>query len=93
MRLIIEYSVGDGCTYGCTETVPVEYESPEAFLVDFENACKENKNNPRDFVFAGKQWSADSFWNLNYTTKPILVDEFFPPDIFTVDEWFERHEQ
>jgi hypothetical protein len=30
---------------------------------------------------------------LNYTTKPILVDEFFPPDIFTVDEWFERHEQ
>ncbi len=39
MRLVIEYTEGDGYTYCCTNTHPIEYESPEQLLVDLEQAC------------------------------------------------------
>lgn len=41
MRLILEYSEGDGYTYCCTNTFPIEYDSAEQLLVDIEHACAE----------------------------------------------------
>lgn len=80
MRLVIETTVGDGYTWHAIVTVPVEYESPEAFSVDFEEACLQNKNNHMPFHFAGKDWNAQNF---------IFEGEYYAPEIFTVDEWFD----
>jgi len=62
----------------------VVYESPEAFLVDFESAAKkaliENKwPNFAFFELGGNQWEASDFFS---------GKKFLAPDIFTVDEWF-----
>ena len=83
MRLIIEYTVGDGCTYHCINTEPVEYESPEAFAVDFEKAVKDAVN-CHDFFFAGRAWvpSNHGYYDSN------RVWWYTAPDILTVDEWF-----
>jgi len=82
MRLVIEYVSGDGCTYHCTDTVPVEYESAEAFAVDFERAVRQAAQ-PKiyEFVFANRTFQTDAFF---------LGGTYYPPEILTVDEWFSR---
>jgi len=89
MRLVIEYYVGDGYTWSATNTVPVEYESAEAFVVEFEEACKEARVQAKqtrrhwlEFTFAGLEWDADCFFTSD--------GEYCPPEILTVDEWFSR---
>ena len=86
MQLVIEYSVGDGCTWGCTNTVPVEYESPEAFAVDFEQFCLcEHARTDRlrpGAIFAGLSWSVEAFF---------VDGQYWAPDVMTVDEWFAQH--
>lgn len=83
MRLVIEYVVSDGCTYGFDQVVPVEYESAEAFAVEFEEACKAAKAHKYEwqFEFAGRQWNYDNFFE---------KDVYYAPEVMTVDEWFER---
>jgi hypothetical protein len=89
MRLVIEYNVGDGYTWSATNTVPVEYESAEAFFVEFEEACKEARVQPKqtrccwiEFTFAGLEWDATCFFTSD--------GDYYPPEILTVDEWFAR---
>lgn len=79
MRLVIRYHVGDGCTWGATEIVPVEYESAEAFVVEFEEFCRANQREFGLMAFAGKQWDPDNFFYKN---------QYVAPEILTVDEWF-----
>ena len=38
MRLVVQFQIGDGCTYSCTETIAVVYDSAEQLLVDLEDA-------------------------------------------------------
>ena len=88
MRLIIEYQVGDGYTYSCDVTVPVVYESAEAFIVDFEKFCK-------DINDAG---TGNSLYGDPFVGQDWIVGDFFedgvycPPRISTVDEWFKELE-
>jgi hypothetical protein len=89
MRLVIEYYVGVDYTWSVTNTVPVEYESAEAFVVEFEEACKEARVQAKqtrrhwlEFTFAGLEWDADCFFTSD--------GEYCPPEILTVDEWFSR---
>ena len=91
MRLVIEYTVGNGCSWSADNTVPVEYESAEAFAVEFEEACKEARVQAKqsnghwlEFTFAGREWDADCFF---------LDDVYCPPEVLTVDEWFSRPHQ
>lgn len=83
MRLVVEYAIGDGYTYSAMRTVPVEYESAEAFFVEFEEACQEamKKEWRNGFMFAGKEWDATDFFS---------EGDYYPPQILTVDEWFAR---
>lgn len=37
-RLILEYTEGDGCTYSCTNTLPIVYESKDKAISDLETA-------------------------------------------------------
>lgn len=95
MRLVIKWSHGDGYTYSCDETEPVEFESAEAFIVGFEEALKAaHEGRKNEFQFAGRDWSEDHFYYRtedrkgNYTGKAMSL-----PEVLTVDEWFERYSQ
>jgi hypothetical protein len=85
MRLVIRYDIGDDCTWWAQETLPVEYESAEKFLVDFEEAVwAAHKEADRswyyqEFTVAGLKFNICHF---------IVNGEFQPPAILTVDEWF-----
>lgn len=46
MRLVICWSVSDGCTYSCAITQAIEYESGERFLVDFDTWKSTNPEEP-----------------------------------------------
>lgn len=87
MRLVLEYHVGDGCTYSCTNTLPFEYESAEAALVDLEDAVLKRvagvgPGNWSDVIqFAGHSLEAGDFMENG---------KFWPPQIMTIDEWFEQ---
>lgn len=92
MRLIIKYQISDGCTYSCDETIPVEYESAEAFAVEFEEACKAARVEGaclKELHFAGHSWDCACFF---YSSgNKYTLDTYSPPEILTVDEWFERY--
>lgn len=89
MRLVIEYQVGDGYTYSCDVTVPVVYESAEAFIVDFEKFCKDihakgyEGYSSNGYKFAGTTWYPDNFFEDGV---------YYAPKISTVDEWFKELE-
>lgn len=83
MRLIIEYTVGDGFTYSATNTVPVVYESAEAFIVDFEAFVKDKVAKKDVFNlsrFAGRDWDMTDFH--------VYGSGFFWPQVYSVDEFF-----
>lgn len=86
MRLVLKYTVGDGCTYHCDVVLPVEYESGEALLVDFEDAAQKARKANRswymaEFTLAGHEFLADSFFEDGV---------YCPPEVLTVDEWFNQ---
>ena len=78
-RLVVEFEVTDGCTYHCRATRPVRYASAEAFAVEFEEACRQNRGAEVDF--AGQRFPTDAFFEDGV---------YYGPDVWTVDEWFAR---
>lgn len=87
MKLIIEYNETDGCTYSCTNTLPIEYESPEALAVDFEAECKRAYEQcPAgygDFWVSNRQFNTSSFYDQGV---------YYPPSFYTFDEWFDANQ-
>jgi hypothetical protein len=87
MRLVVQYSVGDGYTWHAENTVPVVYESAEAFLADFEEIVKPymDKNllrfDKRKFVLGGQQFDCSDFF---------YEGQYQAPEVMTVDEWFDE---
>lgn len=99
MRLVVEYTVGDMCTYHCTDSVPVEYESAEAFLVDFERAVLDRKDFAWDqdlvFTLGGQEFNAGDFYAVDSNHHRIINSRtgnpnLWLPEVYTVDEWFEQ---
>lgn len=86
MRLIIRYTVGDGCSWSSENVVPVVYESAEAFMVDFEEQCLDRKST---FTLGGQEFQACDFFEIDgstgYTSDKAT---FCPPEILTLDEFF-----
>ena len=83
MRLIVRVNYSDDCTYSYYETIPVVYESAEAFIVDFEDAARKALSIKRPafrvFDLGGQNWDASYFFK---------GDEFQAPDVLTLDEWY-----
>jgi hypothetical protein len=79
MKLVVTWTISDGCTYSCDMTQPVEYDSPEAFIIEFEEKAKSAKG--INFFVAGKTWNK---WD--FTEKGVL----FLPTVRTLEEWFEQ---
>lgn len=77
-RLVMCFTVGDGCTYSCSETIPFKYESSEAALVDFEELIKRSEFES-EVTFAGQTFSPSDFFENGV---------FYGPNIYTIDEWF-----
>ena len=89
MRLIANINYTDDCTYNYTETLPIVYESAEAFIVEFERlvlkTVKEVKfPNSTHFKLGGQEWEAMYF----YQGK----DKVEFPEIYTLEEWYKRIE-
>lgn len=98
MRLVLRYHVTDDCTYNFDVVLPVEYESAEALLVDFEAKLKDAKYadwQKSDFTIAGHHFELWNFQNKHWKRprKHQKTDspEFNLPEIYTLDEWFERY--
>lgn len=85
-RLVVEYTVGDGCTYSSQNTVPVLYESGEAFLVNFEEWCKKNKDASG---LNGPEFAGQEFFPYNFFEN----DVYYAPSVYTVEEWFAEQDK
>lgn len=91
MRLVMIFEESDGCTYSCTTTLPIEYESAEAAILDFENLCKKQfelqdwRNDT--FEFAGRKFWASLFYEREVGTS--RRHSYNSPKFMTIDEWFE----
>lgn len=86
MRLVVEFQVTNDYTYWCDCTVPVDYESAEAFAVDFEKVAMDTYNtgaNYGTFMFADHEWFCQN--HAYYDNGKIVYNA---PTILTVDEWF-----
>jgi hypothetical protein len=92
MRLIVTYSVGDGYTYSATVTEPVIHESPESFIVEFEEKCtKAHNGDDSEFEVGGASFCASNFYELaeGYPVKYFYIT----PTILTIDQFFEELEK
>jgi hypothetical protein len=80
MRLVLTYVQGDGYTYSCDVALPVDYESGEALLVDFEAEARDAyQRQVAYFAVAGRQFSTQNFFDQG---------SYYGPEVLTVDEWF-----
>ena len=86
MRLIVSFQVSDGYTYFVKTSVPVVYESAEAFLCDLEKFIKDKVTTEcyENFILGGTEFSVDDFIDNQ--------GEVCLPDVLTVDEWFKAVE-
>lgn len=87
VRLVVSWEEDDGFTSCVSHTLPVLYESAEAFIVDFEAWCRANRGNPSQ-VQDGMLFAGHPFYPPHFFDGKVFV----PPDVKTVDEWFQGQE-
>lgn len=56
MRLVMLYTVSDGCTYSCDVVKPIEYESVEQARLDFGSKILEIEEKQSAYRKAYSQW-------------------------------------
>lgn len=89
MKFVVEYQEGDGYTYCCTTTVPVEAESKEAIANELKRMAQKmisdiKAKNPE--ARNGVYRCGNSVIYINSLIEDLKYCE---PRIMTVDEWFE----
>lgn len=84
MKLILNYTVSDGCTYSAEVTYPVEYESAESFYEYFVEGLKAAVREQRSFLFSGVEFYTHEFFRFldkdevkQYRAKDYLRDMLF----------------
>lgn len=97
MKLVVVYWVGDEFSYSWDIVQPIEYESAEAFLVNLEDAIKAAQVKQKEsgwrgngvFKIPGKnsEFNFEDFQDRN--SKGVW--EINLPEVYTVDEWFEKY--
>lgn len=88
MRFVMEYSIGDECTWWGTDIVPFEYENKEKFLYDMMTACLEAVDRKAyAFQFIGREFDVLHFGYYKNKEKQKGF-EFNEPRIQTLEEWF-----
>lgn len=86
MKLVVTYTVTDGCSYSSDHVVPVEFESPEALLVAFDEAIRHwRKNSPSGiFQIGRKSFDVYSFIRDDPVGHTL-------PNVYTLEEWFNSY--
>lgn len=94
MRLIFEYSSGDGYTYECKNTVPFEYESVSAFQYMVLDKIERYKrvyfemNGAKD----GELYYRNAHINILGNDVNIgTLEECIYTGVHTLDEWFDKN--
>lgn len=77
MKLVMIFTIGDGCSWHQDITLPIEYESEEALICDFESALLKAITNKENNFYI-KEYEFETKYH-----KDIL------PDIFTLERWFD----
>jgi hypothetical protein len=72
-RLVLLYTVGDGCTYSCDEVVPITYESKESAILDFGSKILEVEQIQETYHTQSSQWQN----RLNSLSSPEKKSEHF----------------
>lgn len=99
MKLVISYTMGDGCSWSSDVVECVEYSSIEEFYLDFEREIlKEiairkkgyNPHNAYSFIIAGIEFIYEYFWYRDCRAKVLLVSM---PEIQELEEWFNSKNQ
>lgn len=85
MYLIMSFQEGDGCTYWCTNVLPIEAESPEAAAIAFEEAYNQALNHRR----SAEHGYSGEFVIFGHRFESIQFDS--QPNFQTIDEWFEAN--
>lgn len=87
MKLVAYWTTSNGFTTSNDYVQPFEYESEEAFMVDFENVIRKNFAECKyDIVFAGVQWDISHFF---YHYGQELVTDL--PEVLPLEKWFETY--
>lgn len=90
MRLIIEYQIGDDCTWWATETQPCIYESKQKLLQDIENwVASYLVSNDSTFTEHSKDFGGMTLW----ISDIVKSGHYEEPTIYTIDEYFEHVEK
>jgi hypothetical protein len=79
MRLIVEVTKSDGCTYWTTSHIPIIFSSKEEFIILLEEECIKSDDEYDQFGLGGQTW---------YPSEFIEDGEFCAPSVYTVDEFF-----
>jgi hypothetical protein len=102
-KIVVTYTVSDGCTYSNDIVVALEAESVEDFYVNFEawvqeciDVAEANNDCPRGTYEVGNhKFDVDYF---RYEKSKPAFDrskgrkwEVEMPEVYTLDEWFEKN--
>lgn len=98
MKLILRYVVPGGWESNSFAVVlPIEYESEEALICDFEEALdKAVVEKKYSFIFGSEEFYIDAFYfndseiMFPFKNKVNVINKILP-EIFTVESWFEKN--
>lgn len=91
MRLIVSYWVGSEYEGG-EYVFPAEYKSAEDLLCDIEKACKECYDENGHLIKHSFKVGGCEFHISDIVHREDDGVKFFSwPDIYTIDEWFEKY--
>jgi hypothetical protein len=94
MQLVVRTTSSDGGIQTFTHIRPVEYESPEAFLVNVEDAARAAWP-AWSFEFAGHEWDRGEMGYMDDNKDTDGYGDwiwFFDGiEVMTVDEWFAKY--
>jgi hypothetical protein len=93
-KLVVAFWTGDGCTYSFENTVPLEYESPEAFICNFADwaaGCIDLAKVKQTYIkgmFKVGSYEFDVTDHVFQTEAGNWSIDL--PEVYTLEEWFEK---
>lgn len=94
MKFVLSHTYGDSLSWSSDITFPIEYESAEALIVDFEKAARHAFSyNLLIFVFANHEFITEYFFVSRHPGPNEKSGDYICPEIMTIDEWFAINNQ
>lgn len=91
MKLILTFIESDGCTYCINHILPIEYESEESLICDFESALNTAISNKEySFKFCSEKFNVNDFYFTEYLSSENKKEKLLP-DVCSLDDWFYKN--